>query len=99
MKRSTHIQELGLILDRMERFKLRLNPKKCAFGVTSGKLLGYIISKKGPSYNGNASAQEYQSNEKFTGLSSVNKALYILASRQSSTLHKGIKERSSILLG
>lgn len=47
MKRSTHIHELGLILDRMERFKLRLNPKKCAFGVTSRKLLHYIISKKG----------------------------------------------------
>ena len=31
----------------MEKFQLRLNPKKCAFGVTSCKLLGYIISKKG----------------------------------------------------
>ena len=31
----------------MEQFQLRLNPKKCAFGVTSGKLLGYIISEKG----------------------------------------------------
>lgn len=47
IKRSTHIQELGLILDRMERFKLRLNPKKCAFGVTSRKFLGYIMSNKG----------------------------------------------------
>lgn len=47
MKRSTHIQELGPILDRMEKFKLQLNPKKCAFGVTSDKLLGYVISKKG----------------------------------------------------
>lgn len=47
MKRYTHIQELGLILDKMERFKLQLNPKKCAFRVTLGKFLGYIISKKG----------------------------------------------------
>ena len=31
----------------MEQFQLRLNPKKCAFGVTFGKLLGYIISAKG----------------------------------------------------
>ena len=30
----------------MEQFQLRLNPKKCAFGVTYGKLLGYIISAK-----------------------------------------------------
>ena len=31
----------------MKKFQLTLNPKKCAFGVTSGKLLGYIISEKG----------------------------------------------------
>ena len=31
----------------MEKFSLRLNPKKCAFGLTSGKLLGYIVSTKG----------------------------------------------------
>ena len=31
----------------MEKFQLRLNPKKCAFGVTSRKLLGFIISTKG----------------------------------------------------
>ena len=45
--RNTHLSNLSLILDHMERFQLRLNPKKCAFGVTSGKLLGYIISMKG----------------------------------------------------
>ena len=31
----------------MEKFQLRLNPKKCAFCVTSIKLLGYIILEKG----------------------------------------------------
>lgn len=31
----------------MVKFILRLNPKKCAFGVTFGKLLGYIVSTKG----------------------------------------------------
>ena len=28
-------------------FRLRLNPKKYTFGVTSGKLLGYIVGKGG----------------------------------------------------
>ena len=28
-------------------YKLRLNPQKCVFGVESGKLLDFIISKKG----------------------------------------------------
>ena len=46
-QRSTHLADLSLILDRMERFQLRLNPKKCAFSVTYGKLVGYIISEKG----------------------------------------------------
>ena len=26
---------------------MRLNPKKCVFGVTSGKLLGHIVSERG----------------------------------------------------
>lgn len=38
---------LRKIFDRLERYQLRLNPKKCAFGVTSGNLLGYIISAHG----------------------------------------------------
>ena len=46
-KWDTHLGDLSLILDCMEQFQLRLNPKKCAFGVASRKLLGYIISEKG----------------------------------------------------
>ena len=46
-KRDTYLDDLEVILDCMEQFQLRLNPKKCTFGVTSGKLLGFIISAKG----------------------------------------------------
>ncbi|RVW86098.1 hypothetical protein CK203_037949 [Vitis vinifera] len=35
------------ILLRIRKFKLRLNPKKCIFGVSSGKLLGYMVSERG----------------------------------------------------
>ena len=45
-KWDTHLDNLSVILDHMEQFQLRLNPKKCVFGVTSEKLLGYIISTK-----------------------------------------------------
>ena len=31
----------------LRRFNIRLNPKKCVFGVSKGKLLGYIVSKRG----------------------------------------------------
>lgn len=34
---------LGKIYDRLEKYKLWLNPNKFAFRVTSGKLLGYIV--------------------------------------------------------
>ena len=47
IQHNTHLQDLGPILDRMEKFSLRLNPKKCAFGVTSRKLLVYILFEKG----------------------------------------------------
>ena len=33
--------------ERLRKFNMRLNPQKCAFGVTSGKLLGYVISSRG----------------------------------------------------
>jgi len=42
--RSTHLKVLDKIFKRIKEYKVRLNPKKCVFGVTSGKLLGYIVS-------------------------------------------------------
>ena len=45
--REGHFGALDKFLARAERYNLRLNPKKCVFGVTSGKLLGHIISQKG----------------------------------------------------
>ena len=42
-----HFEALDKLLTRAERYNLILNPKKCIFGVTSGKLLGHIISQKG----------------------------------------------------
>lgn len=46
-KCNTCLQDLGPILDHMEKFSLRHNPKNCAFGITSRELLGYIVSAKG----------------------------------------------------
>jgi hypothetical protein len=31
--------------------KMMLNPKKCVFGVSSGKLLGYMVSSRGIDVN------------------------------------------------
>lgn len=42
--REENLELLDKIFDRLEQYKLILKLKKCSFGVTSGKLLGYIIS-------------------------------------------------------
>ena len=44
---SEHPQALARILQRSQEHNLKMNPKKCVFGVSSGKLLGFIISKRG----------------------------------------------------
>ena len=43
--RADHWAALERFFQRIRCFKLRLNPKKCTFGVTSVKLLGYMISE------------------------------------------------------
>ncbi|WKA07083.1 hypothetical protein VitviT2T_024949 [Vitis vinifera] len=45
--RLDHLSALEKFFERIRQFKLRLNPKKCTFGVTSGKLLGYMVSERG----------------------------------------------------
>ena len=42
-----HITNLEKLFTRLRKFRLRLNPNKCTFGVRSGKLLGFIVSQKG----------------------------------------------------
>ncbi|RVX21643.1 Retrovirus-related Pol polyprotein from transposon 17.6 [Vitis vinifera] len=45
--RIRSLSSLGEFFERIRQFRLRLNPKKCTFGVTSGKLLGYMVSERG----------------------------------------------------
>ena len=41
------IANLAAMFVNLQRFNIRLNPKKCVFGVPKGKLLGYIVSEHG----------------------------------------------------
>ena len=41
-----HLADLRLALERMHRYGLKMNPLKCAFGVSAGKFLGFIIHEK-----------------------------------------------------
>ena len=42
-----HLLVLKNLFKRLRRFQLKLNPEKCTFGVTSGKLLGFVVSQRG----------------------------------------------------
>jgi hypothetical protein len=33
--------------DNLDRYKLKLNPTKCSFGVLAGQLLGFLVSARG----------------------------------------------------
>jgi hypothetical protein len=38
------LDDLKETFDNLRKSKMMLNPKKCVFGVSSGKLLGYMVS-------------------------------------------------------
>ncbi|XP_070036189.1 uncharacterized protein [Nicotiana tomentosiformis] len=47
-KKSTdHTADLRKFFDRLQRYNLKLNPANCPFGVPAGKLLGFIVSRRG----------------------------------------------------
>jgi hypothetical protein len=46
-KRKDHPMHLRLIFERCRYFRIHLNPNKCSFCVTSGRLLGFIVSTIG----------------------------------------------------
>ncbi|GMI78334.1 hypothetical protein HRI_001502700 [Hibiscus trionum] len=42
-----HLANLSKLFQRLRKFQLKHNPAKCTFGVTSGKLLGFVVSRRG----------------------------------------------------
>jgi hypothetical protein len=45
-EKASYISELTETFANMREAKLKLNPKKCVFGVTRGKVLGCLVSTK-----------------------------------------------------
>ncbi|KAL0283521.1 UNVERIFIED_CONTAM: hypothetical protein Sangu_2884300 [Sesamum angustifolium] len=46
-KRENHFHDLRKVFERLRRYQLKMNPSKCAFRVTSGKFLGFIVRQRG----------------------------------------------------
>jgi hypothetical protein len=44
---ATLISDLWETFDNLDRYKLKLNPTKCSFGVPAGQLLGFLVSARG----------------------------------------------------
>jgi hypothetical protein len=41
------VEDLTLVFDRLHTTLTKLNPNKCVFGVSAGKLLGFLVSHRG----------------------------------------------------
>ena len=46
-RREDHVKVLRKVFERCRLFKLRMNPLKCAFGVSIGKFLGILVHSRG----------------------------------------------------
>ena len=44
---DTLVDDLRLMFDNLRTYDIKLNPKKCVFGIPAGKLLGFIVSGRG----------------------------------------------------
>ena len=42
-----HLEDLKETFDNLRSYSMKLNPSKCAFGVTAGKFLGFMVSQRG----------------------------------------------------
>jgi hypothetical protein len=46
-KEESLISNLAETFDNLNRYKIKLNPTKCSFGVSAGQLLGFLVSARG----------------------------------------------------
>ena len=42
-----HLDDLKETFNTLRQYSMKLNPSKCAFGVSSGKFLGFMVSQRG----------------------------------------------------
>ena len=46
-RREDHLVDLRSVFNRLRKYQLKMKPRKCAFGMTSGKFLGFIVRHHG----------------------------------------------------
>ena len=46
-----HLEDLQETFETLKRYKMKLNPSKCAFRVSLGKFLGFMVLQRGIEVN------------------------------------------------
>ena len=44
---ANHLDDLEETFKTLRQYRMKLNPSKCVFGVSSGKFLGFMVSQRG----------------------------------------------------
>ena len=47
VKAELHVAHLAEVFQILRNYNMKLNPAKCAFGVSAGKFLGFIVNSRG----------------------------------------------------
>ena len=47
LEKNKHVADLEELFITIAKYKLKLNPEKCVFGVEAGKFLGFLLSERG----------------------------------------------------
>ena len=51
LRENDHLDDLSETFNTLRSYNMKLNPNKCAFGVTAGKFLGFMVSQRGIKVN------------------------------------------------
>ena len=46
-----HLNDLKEMFNTLRQYNMKLNPYKCAFGISSGKFLDFVVSQRGMEAN------------------------------------------------
>jgi hypothetical protein len=77
------IEDLQLVFNSLRRYRWKLNPEKCVFGVPTGKLLGFIVSHRGIEANPEKITEESTKTHRMYGSS---EPVHIKAGRKRLTI-------------
>ena len=51
LRENNHLDDLQETFDTLWSYNMKLNPRKCVFGVAAGKFLGFMVSQRGIEVN------------------------------------------------